>query len=341
MNRYPIRTSTRRRRRKRKWVYIISLLSIIFMMKHFIRGSNPASVFGRADEVDPLIDSIEIENSAILSDPELISEPDLREIPDLLSESDPKLTAFFDDITTCIDAKPPRIIEARNKLNEMLSVPMGQQQLTFAKKQLAELSKKWLFSRTVFPEDTLCGNYKVEQGDRFVVLSKRFKVPYEILMQINNIKNCKDLRAGETIKIINGPFHCRIYRSIFTMDLYLQDTYVRSFHIGLGKPGMETPTGHWMVKPGGKLISPTWTDPATGKTYEAKNPDYPLGSRWIGLEGLDGQAKDRFGFAIHGTKISEKEGGAVSQGCIRLYNGNEILLYNLLMPGVSRVIIVE
>jgi len=104
---------------------------------------------------------------------------------------------------------------------------------------------------------------------------------------------------------------------------------------------METPTGLWSVKPAGKLITPTWTDPITGKTYEAEDPDYPLGSRWIGLKGVKGEAKGRTGFAIHGTKVPKEIGTTSSQGCIRLHNGDAILLYNLLVPSYSQVEIVE
>lgn len=125
------------------------------------------------------------------------------------------------------------------------------------------------------------------------------------------------------------------------MDLYLQDTFVRSFPVGLGKPGMETPTGLWAVKADGKLIKPTWTNPMSGKRYEADDPDYPLGSRWIGLEGLKGDAVGRTGFAIHGTKVTKEIGTASSQGCIRLYDSDAILVYNLLVPLYSRVEIVE
>jgi len=116
---------------------------------------------------------------------------------------------------------------------------------------------------------------------------------------------------------------------------------VRSFPVGLGQPGMETPTGFWLVKPGAKLVKPTWTDMDTGKRYEPEDPDYPLGSRWIGLLGISGGAKGRTGFAIHGTKNPSQIGTASSQGCIRLHNGDAILIYNLLMPGFSRVVIVE
>ncbi len=121
------------------------------------------------------------------------------------------------------------------------------------------------------------------------------------------------------------------------MDVFLQNTFVRSFRVGLGKPDMETPIGLWRVKAGGKLVKPVWTDPITNKTFHPEDPDYPLGSRWIGLEGLKGAAKDRTGFAIHGTKDPEQIGTAGSQGCIRLRKGNAILVYNLLFPNFSQV----
>jgi lipoprotein-anchoring transpeptidase ErfK/SrfK len=125
------------------------------------------------------------------------------------------------------------------------------------------------------------------------------------------------------------------------MDVYLQNTFVRSFKVGLGKPGMETPTGIWRVKSDGKLEKPIWTNPVDGKTYHPEDPDYPLGSRWIGLEGLSGEAKNRTGFAIHGTKEPEQIGTAGSQGCIRMHNGDAILVYNMMYPGLSQVEIVE
>jgi len=341
MGRYPFSSSRRRRRRSRKWVYVISVLLIIIAVKAFIRGSNPAATFGNEDEFRVSIPGAQAENSAVLSAPIPIPEPNLRKIPIPTSESTPESAAFVNEVMTYINTRPPRIIDARNKLNEILSMPMTGQQLAFVKEQLSKLSEKWLFSRTIFPQDKICSHYKVEPGDQFRTIGRKFKVPYEILMQINNISNPRALRAGETIKVINGPFHCRIYRSTFTMDLYLQDTFVRSFSVGLGKPGMETPTGRWVVKSGGKLISPTWTDPITGRTYEAEDPEHPLGSRWIGLEGIEGAAKDRTGFAIHGTRNPEEIATAGSRGCIRLYNNDAILVYDLLMPGLSQVMVVE
>jgi len=270
-----------------------------------------------------------------------VEEWNLPDMPASTREMTAESKALIAEITSYVNAKPARIIEARDKLNEMLSMPMSEQQLAFVKEQLSKLAEKWLFSRMVLPGDTLCCNYQVRPGDQLGAIGREFKIPYEIIMWINNIKRPETLRAGETIKVINGPFHVRIYRSTFTLDLYLGNTFVRSFPVGLGRDDKETPTGLWCVKVGGKLVSPIWTNPDTGRIYQAEDPDYPLGSRWIGLEGLKGDAEGRTGFAIHGTRNSGQVGKVGSRGCIRMNDNDVILVYDLLMPGFSQVVVVE
>jgi lipoprotein-anchoring transpeptidase ErfK/SrfK len=241
---------------------------------------------------------------------------------------------------TLLNQQPMKAVEVRDRLNEILPMAGGQERV-YIKEQLAALSDKWLFSKLIYPGDTLCSSYKVGSGDMLSTIGKQHNVPYETLMQINNIPKAEALQAGVTIKVINGAFNARVYRSTFTMDIYLQNTYVRSFTVGLGKPGMETPTGRWRVKKDGKLVKPIWTDPVTGRTYHPEDPDYPLGSRWIALDGLEGNAVGKTGFAIHGTNSPDQIGTPGSQGCIRLHNGDVITVYNLMMPGVSLVDVVD
>jgi lipoprotein-anchoring transpeptidase ErfK/SrfK len=325
--------------RKGKWTIIVIILALaVFKIYKY----NTGPVFVVADESELGISAVEldIEDGAML--PTTVSpasEPDVHQTVDSGPQSNPGPVVPVDDILAGIDTNGPRVIEARDKLNETLSMAISEEQLSIAKKQLSALSENWLLGRAVFPDDRLCSRYKVKPGDSLEALGKRFKVPYAIIMRINNISDPRTLRAGNTIKVINGPFSCRVDRSAFTMDLYLQDTFVRTFTVGLGKPGRETPTGRWRVK--GKLLSPTWTDPDTGKTYEADDPDYPLGARWIALEGLDGDAKGRTGFAIHGTKYPEQLGTAGSRGCMRLLDDHVKLVYDLLRAGVSEVVVVE
>ncbi len=249
----------------------------------------------------------------------------------------PQAEALVAEALSLLRTQPGEVIEVRNRLNRILLMPLGPQQRQDVKSEMAKLADKWLFGPATFPSDTLCDTYMVRSGDLLDIIGRRLKVPYEILMQINNIPRPQALQAGKALKVVKGPFHAKVCRSTFTLDLYLQDMYVRSFTVGLGKAGYETPTGLWRVQNGGKLIAPTWTDPDSGHVYKSTDPDYPLGSRWIALEGVSGAAVGRTGFAIHGTKEPEQIGTAGSRGCIRMYNGDAVLIYNMLVPLYSQV----
>jgi hypothetical protein len=337
----------RRRGRIRKRTNIIPVLVIIVVAIVFIYGrhffgnnkTETSAALANTDVENQISSFVPVESTP---KPEPNLEPKSSEIvPDDTCKSKPEVTQHIDEAMALINTEPSRIIEVRDRLNQALSMPMSMEQRTAIKLQLSKLADIWLFSRTVFPQDKLCSNYDVKPGDLLSTIGERHKVPWEILKEVNKIHSPELLKAGETMKVINGPFHAKIYRSTFTMDLYLQDTFVKSFPVGLGKPGRETPTGLWVVKPGGKMISPPWTDPDTHKRYEAGDPDYPLGSRWIALEGIGGQAKGRIGFAIHGTIKPEQIGTAGSRGCIRLRDSDVVLTYNLLVPSLSQVQVFE
>ncbi len=338
MARYHYRTYRKKRKQNRLW-YIVLLLVLFVGVKTFVRG--PSESRGKVIDEFNLIPACPNDLDSALAAPAFIQNQQLLEMSESTSERNAKATDLIDEATQRLNTSPAMLIEARDKLNQALLISVYQSQRTAAKKVLAELAEKWLFGRTVFANDRLCGSYKVKPGDTLGQISRNFKVPYEIIMQLNNISVPTALQAGRAIKVVNGPFHVRLSRSTFTLDLYLQDTFVKSFPVGLGRSGMETPTGIWIVKPAGKVISPAWTDPVSGETYEAEDPAYPLGARWIGLEGIEGNAKGRSGFAIHGTKNRESISTASSRGCIRLYNDDVILVYNMLMPGLSNVIIVD
>jgi LysM repeat protein len=337
----------RRRGRIRKRTNIIPVLVIIVVAITFIYGrhffgSNKAetsAALANTDVEKQISSFVPVESTPKLKPNLELKSPEI--VPNNTCKPKPEVAQRINEAMAIINTEPSRIIEVRDRLNQMLSIPMNEEQRTTIKQQLSKLADIWLFSRTVFPQDRLCSNYDVKPGDLLTTIGERHRVPWEILKGINKIHSPELLKAGETIKVINGPFHAKIYRSTFTMDLYLQDTFIKSFPVGLGKPGRETPTGLWVVKPGGKLISPPWTDPDTHKRYEAGDPDYPLGSRWIALEGIEGQAKGRIGFAIHGTTKPEQIGTAGSRGCIRLRDNDVVLTYSLLMPGLSKVQVFE
>jgi len=341
MARYSFPWPGRRIILSRNSLYIFIVLLIVAAIIAVIFGHNP---FSRNKEESP--ETASLPNSEVESPQAVAAET--KPEPNVISlatnatiQTDPKVNELVAEALAMVNSQPSAAIEARDRLNDALLICQNPEQQEFIKEQLAKLAERWLFSKSLFPDDKLCSSYKVKRGDQLRIIGERHKVPYEILMQINNIHDPQALRAEQTIKIINGPFHAKVSRSTFTMDIYLQKTFVRSFPVGLGKPGKETPIGLWRVKKNGKMEQPIWTDPDTQRVYKPTDPDYPLGSRWIELEGMEGQAKDRTGFGIHGTKEPETIGTGESRGCIRLHNGHAILVYNLLVPIYSQVRIEE
>jgi lipoprotein-anchoring transpeptidase ErfK/SrfK len=239
------------------------------------------------------------------------------------------------------DIADGKIIAARDQLNKVLDMKLSDAVRDEVKRQLTKLSETWLFSKQVHPGDTLTEVYKVQPGDVLAIFAKKHKVPHEAIEKINGITNPERLQAGQTLKVIHGPFSAVVSKKAFTLDLYLQGVFVKQYRVGLGRIEHETPSGKWIAARGGKMIKPTWTDPDTGRVYQGTDPDYPLGSRWIALDGVEGAAKGRTGFAIHGTKDPETIGTRASRGCIRLFNGDVVEVYDLLEPGVSEVLLTE
>ena len=89
------------------------------------------------------------------------------------------------------------------------------------------------------------------------------------------------------------------------------------------------------------MIKPKWTDPDTEKVYTADSPDYPLGARWIALDGIGGAAVGRKGFALHGTNEPHTIGTKSSRGCIRLHDGDIIQMYKFLVQTHSEARVVD
>jgi lipoprotein-anchoring transpeptidase ErfK/SrfK len=240
-----------------------------------------------------------------------------------------------------LDKNEGRIIPARDQFNRALDMKLSDAVRDEVKKQLTQLAQKWLFEKTIYPGDTLTELHKVQSGEVLAITARQYKVPHECVEKINGIINPERLQAGQVIKVVNGPFSVVISKKNYTLDLYLQGMFVKTYKVGLGKVERETPSGKWRASIGGKMVRPTWTDPDTGRVYHGNDPDYPLGSRWIALEGLEGAAKGRTGFAIHGTKDPETIGTRASRGCIRLFNGDVVEVYDMMEPGVSEVLVVE
>ncbi|MCP4453630.1 MAG: L,D-transpeptidase family protein [Planctomycetes bacterium] len=255
---------------------------------------------------------------------------------DMNAGANPEVESLFARIMAVYNSDSTQMVQVRDALNKALrDMSMSLSQDMLIKDELARMADIWLFGNAVYPDDPLCDRYLVKSGDNLERIGKNNDVPYQLLMQINSIKKAASLQAGVQIKVVNGPFHAVVKRSDSTMDLYLQDTYVKTFVVGLGRPGKETPTGQWQV--GERLSRPPYWDPDTNEKFVSTDPEYPIGPYYIKLKGISGQAVGRTGFAIHGTNKPAEIGMKTSSGCIRLHNERVEEIYRLLAENKSEV----
>jgi LysM repeat protein len=200
--------------------------------------------------------------------------------------------------------------------------------------ELTRVGAQTILSNTVLKGDPLTELYVVKAGDTLGRIAKGQHITAELLQRINNLSDKHTIRIGQTLKIVHGPFHAVVRKSTYSLDVYCQDAYVHSFPVALGADD-STPTGLWKVS--GKLVNPTWYPPRGGDIVLADDPKNPLGERWIGLAGIDGQAVGQPKYGIHGTIEPDSIGKSVSLGCIRMRNEDVELLYDLLVEELSQV----
>lgn len=230
-------------------------------------------------------------------------------------------------------------VAARHELNALLARSTSLDEQRRLREYLSKIANEMIFSPARTPNDPLVDEYVIQPGDVLIRISKKVGLPYELLMSMNGITDAGRIRPDQRLKIVRGPFHARISKSDFRMDLYCGDLYVRSYRVGLGKLD-STPEGGWKVKE--KLTNPTFFPPPSyedKRIIDANDPRNPLGEHWIALEGTDAATKDQQGFGIHGTIEPDSIGKAASHGCVRMHNEDVAFVYSLLTPGQSTVTI--
>ena len=249
-------------------------------------------------------------------------------------------------LTASADAMFTRgqLVEARRLYNEALQNPGVGRSAGDIRKKMGEINEGLIFSPLVADVDPYTERYVIQSGDRLVNLAKKAHVDWRFLARINNIEKPERIRIGQTIKIVNGPFHVVIDKSDYRMDVYVGNVddkgrrmFVRSFPVGLGEYD-STPIGSWIVRKNSKAINPAWTNPRTGEHFSRDDPKNPVGEYWIGLRGLDSATSQMSGYGIHGTIDPGSIGRQSSMGCVRMRREDIALVYEMLVPGESTVI---
>lgn len=161
--------------------------------------------------------------------------------------------------------------------------------------------------------------YVVDFGETLDEIAQKHSVPWTYLARLNTVTP-KTLQAGQTLKVLKGPFGAVVDVSKFELTIHAHGWYVRRYRIGTGKDH-STPIGNFTVK--NKLENPQWYNP-DGGVVEADDPSNPLGEYWLGLG-------DHIG--IHGTIDPASIGRAQSRGCVHMSDADIAEVFNLLSVG--------
>lgn len=247
-----------------------------------------------------------------------------------------------------------KLLEARQKLNQaLLSRKLDPAANRNCRQRLTQIALKTVFSSTVFPDDPLTFQRtfaygEVLAGANGVIRKESLRVPSAVIVAINRLPEAGSLQAGRRYKMIRGPFHAVVDKSDRTLDLYLQDTFIRRYRVCIGAERSPTPEGFFRLALRGKTINTPYYPPAGSnlprRVMKPGEPGYPLDPRGhnIKLEGIEelGTLVDvSEGYAIHGTDDPASIGEAASLGCIRLGSRDIAELYRLLYEHWSTVTI--
>ena len=256
--------------------------------------------------------------------------------------------------------KAGKTLQARGVLSRaFFSGQLTQPQEDQAVKDMAGLFDQTILSRELTEGDSYILPYTCKIGDSIegrngIEMTNRLHVPARLIMTINGLRRGGDLRQGQQLKLVYGPFHARVHKSRFVMDLYLEPKgnrgeglerlFVKRLKVGLGRND-STPLGSWRVKQGKKLEKqqavyyPTaGSGLGTGPILYGQ-PGYAFGVKgmWIAMEGADPRTAGVTDFGIHSTNDPQSIGKANSLGCVRMSDEDIELVFALLYDVWSTV----
>lgn len=166
--------------------------------------------------------------------------------------------------------------------------------------------------------------YEVQPGDSLDRIAERYQVSWQLLAKINGMSDPSQLQPGSQLKVVQGPFSAYVELAKYRLTLWLNGRYAGRFSIGVGRDQAAAEGEFTVVN---KLENPGFQ--AADATFDANDPNNPLGERWIDLGSAMG---------IHGTNDLSAIGRDQARGCISLAPTDVEDVYDTLVAG-SRVMI--
>lgn len=195
-------------------------------------------------------------------------------------------------------------------------------------------------------EETVIGKtstYTTTKEDSLIEIARRFNLGYNEITDANRHLDPFYPGPGKEVLIPtqwilpNIESYEGIVINIPEMRLYLfikkeGKTFIKTFPIGIGDEGNDTPTGVFKITH--KTYKPSWYPPQSIRKERPElpavvppGPDNPLGTHSLRLSGGS--------YLIHGTNRPWAVGRRVTHGCLRLYPEDIPVLFDLVSIGTK------
>ena len=167
-----------------------------------------------------------------------------------------------------------------------------------------------------------------------IKIARKFGTTVNLIKRSNNLSS-DTIRLGQKLKINTCKFSIVVDKSQNLLFLKKKDEVIKTYSVSTGKDN-STPTGTFYINRD-KLINPTWYK--TGAIIPPDSPENILGSRWMGLGGVDDGGVEIEGYGIHGTTKPNELGRQITLGCVRMKNEEVEIVYDIVPVGTEVIII--
>jgi len=184
---------------------------------------------------------------------------------------------------------------------------LSEVQRTECLRLLDELAADVIYSRDHYLQPA----YICRAEDRLETIADQFQIPVEFLARVNGIQEPYRVTAGESIKVVQGPFRAELDIRRREMTLYAGSYYAGRVAFEFGQDA-SIPTGDFVISR--VLANPMYVHPVSQEQIAGGDPRNPYGRVWLGLS--RGTTPEELPIGIHGSQ--EAPSAPDLRGSIRL-----------------------
>jgi len=224
-----------------------------------------------------------------------------------------------------------KLLEARVLYKNAVENVTDADKLKKIQERLEDINIKLILSPII---DECSTEYAVQPRDALAKIARKFNTTVNLIKRSNNLSS-DTIRPNQKLKINTCKFSIVVDKSQNLLFLKRKGEVIKTYIVSTGKDN-STPTGTFYIGRN-KLIKPTWYK--TGAIIPPDSPENILGSRWMGLGGVDDGGVEIEGYGIHGTIKPNDLGKQITLGCVRMKNEDIEVLFDIVPVGIEVIII--